>query len=64
MVTISEFIDSIQYLSVGKKAALKTHVLSQEFGASLDAECNGNFLKALQGCLPVTLNAMERTRLR
>lgn len=64
MVTVSEFIESIQHLSAGKKAALKTHVQSLEFGASLDADCNEIFLEALQGCLPVTLNVMECTRLK
>ena len=64
MVTISEFIDSIPHLSAGKKATLETHVQSQEFGVSLDADCDEVFQEVLQENLPATFNLLERARLK
>ena len=43
MVTVAQFIDSIEHLSAGGKAALKRHVQMDEFGANLDADCEGSF---------------------
>lgn len=59
MVTISVFIDSIEYLPAGGKAVLKQHVQSLEFGASLDADCNEFFQRVLQRNLPATFNILE-----
>ena len=64
MVTISEFIDSIPHLSAGKKATLERHVQSQEFGASLDADCDEVFQEVLQDNLPATFNLLERATLK
>ena len=58
MVTVAQFIDSIEHLTAGSKAALKTHVQMGEFGANLDADC------ALQENLPVTFNALQRTAVK
>ncbi|KAL0040302.1 hypothetical protein WJX77_002769 [Trebouxia sp. C0004] len=63
MVATSEFIDSIPHLSVGKKATLETHVQSQEFGVSLDADCDEIFQKVLQQNPPATFNILELARL-
>ena len=64
MVTISEFINSIPHLSAGKKANLERHVQSQEFGASLDADCDDVFQEVLQENLPATFNLLERATLK
>ena len=64
MVTISEFIDSIPHLSAGTKATLKKHVQSQEFGASLHADCDEVFQEVSQKNLPATLNLLERATLK
>lgn len=63
MVTISEFIDSIEHLPAGGKAVLKQHVQSLEFGASLDADCDEFFQQVLQQNLPATFNILERAAL-
>ena len=60
MFTMSEFIHSIPHLSAGKKATLEKHVQSQEFGASLDADCDEVFQEVLQKNLPATFNLLER----
>ena len=64
MVTISEFIDSIPHLSASTKATLQKHVQSQEFGASLDADCDEVFQEVLQENLPATLNLLDRATLK
>ena len=64
MVTISKFIGSIPLLSAGKKATLEKHVQSQEFGASLNADCDEVFQEVLQETLPATFNLLERARLK
>ena len=64
MVTVAEFIDSIEHLTAGTKAALKSHVQTVEFGASLDADCDELFKETLQENLPATLNALHRTAVR
>ena len=64
MFTISEFIDSIPHLSASAKATLQKHVQSQEFGGSLDADCDEVFLEVLQENLPATFNLLERARLK
>ena len=61
---VSEFIDSIPHLSAGTKATLKKHVQSQEFGASLHADCDEVFQEVLQENLPATLNLLERATLK
>ena len=40
------------------------HVQSQEFGASLDADCDEVFQEVLQENLPATLNLLERATLK
>ena len=62
MVTILEFIDSIPHLSAGKKATLVTHVQSQDFGDSLDADCDEVFQEVLQENPPATFNLLERAK--
>ena len=64
MVTILEFINSIPHLSADKKATLEKHVQSQEFGASLDADCDEIFQEVLLQNLPATFNLLECARLR
>ena len=64
MVTISEFIGSIPHLSASTKATLQKQVQSQEFGASLDADCDEVFQEVLQENLPATLKLLERARLK
>ena len=64
MVTVAEFIDSIEHLTAGTKAALKAHVQTVEFGASLDADCDELFKETLQENLPAALNALQRTAIR
>lgn len=61
MVSVAEFIDSIERLTKTSKAALKRHVQLKEFGAELDDECDECFKEALQDHLPATLNALQRT---
>ena len=46
MVTVAQFIDSIEHLTAGSKAALKRHVQMDEFGANLDADCHELFKEA------------------
>ena len=60
MVTVAQFIDSIEHLI----AALKRHVQTDEFGANLDADCDELFKEALQENLPGTFNALERTAVK
>ncbi len=64
MVTVADFIDSIEHLTAGSKAELKSHVQKAEFGASLDAECDEIFKETLQENLPTTLNALHRTAVK
>ena len=64
MVTISEFINSIPQLSAAKKATLEKHVQSQDFGASLDADCDEVFQEVLQENLPAAFNLLERATLK
>ena len=64
MVTVRQFIDSIERLNAGNKAALKRHVQMDEFGANLDADCDDLFKEALQENLPTTFNALERTAVK
>ena len=64
MVTVGQFIDSIEHLTAGSKAALKRHVQTDEFGANLDAECDELFKEALQENLPGKFNALERTAVK
>ena len=64
MVTVEQFIDSIEHLTAGSKAALKRHVQMDEFGASLDADCDELFKEALQENLPGAFNALERTAVK
>lgn len=64
MVTIAQFIDSIEHLTAGRKAALKTHVEMDDFGAHLDAECDELFKEALRENLPATFNALECTAVK
>lgn len=64
MVTVAEFIDSIDHLTAGTKANLKSHVQKVEFGASLDSDCDEVFKETLQENLPATLNALHRTAVR
>lgn len=64
MVTVAQFIDSIEHLTAGSKAALKRHVQMDVFGAKLDADCNELFKEALQENLPATFNALERTAVK
>ena len=47
MVTVAQFIDSIEHLTAGNKAALKRHVQMDEFGANLDADCDEVFKRQL-----------------
>ena len=61
MVTVAQFIDSIEHLDANSKAALKRHVQMDEFGASLDADCDDLFKEALRENLPTTFNALQRT---
>ena len=61
MVTVAQFIDSIEHLNANSKAALKRHVQMDEFGASLDADCDDLFKEALRENLPTTFNALQRT---
>ena len=58
MVTVAQFIDSIEHLNANSKAALKRHVQMDEFGASLDADCDDLFKEALRENLPTTFNAL------
>ncbi|KAL3148764.1 hypothetical protein ABBQ38_014175 [Trebouxia sp. C0009 RCD-2024] len=64
MVTVAQFIDSIEHLTAGGKAALKRHVQMDEFGAKLDADCEELFKEALHENLPATFNALERTAVK
>ena len=64
MVTVAQFIDSIEHLNAGSKAALKRHVQMDEFGANLDADCDDLFKEALQENLPATFNALQRTAVK
>ena len=64
MVTVAQFIDSIEHLNAGSKAALKRHVQMDEFGANLDADCDDLFKEALQDNLPATFNALQRTAVK
>ena len=64
MVTVAQFVDSIEHLTAGSKAALKRHVQANEFGAKLDADCDELFKEALHENLPATFNALERTAVR
>ncbi|KAL3138657.1 hypothetical protein ABBQ32_006415 [Trebouxia sp. C0010 RCD-2024] len=64
MVTVAQFIDSIEHLTSGGKAALKRHVQMDEFGANLDADCDELFKEALHENLPATFNALERTAVK
>ena len=64
MVTILEFINSIPHLSAGKKATLEKHVQSQDFGVSLDADCDEVLQKVLQENPPASFNLLERARLK
>ena len=64
MVTVAQFIDSIEHLTSGGKAALKSHVQMDEFGANLDADCDELFKEALHENLPATFNALERTAVK
>ena len=64
MVTVAQFIDSIEHLTAGSKAALKKHVEMDDFGANLDAECDELSKEALQENLPATFNALERTAVK
>ena len=64
MVTISEFINSIPHVSARKEATLENHVQSQEFGVSLEADCDDIFQRVLQENPPTTFNILERARLK
>ncbi len=64
MVTVAQFIDSIEYLNAGDKAVLKSHVQKNEFGANLHAVCDALFKEALEENMPATLNALQRTAVR
>ena len=64
MITVAQFIDSIERLTAGSKAVLKRHVQMDEFGANLDADCDDLFKEALQENLPATFNAFERTAVK
>ncbi|KAL3155476.1 hypothetical protein ABBQ38_011030 [Trebouxia sp. C0009 RCD-2024] len=64
MVTVAQFIDSIEHLTVGSKSALKRHVQMEDFGANLDADCNELFKETLQENLPATFNVRERTAVK
>lgn len=64
MVTISEFIDSIPNLTASKKATLKKHVQSKEFGASLGADCDEVFQEVLHEHLPATFSLLECATLK
>ena len=64
MVTVAQYIDSIEHLTAGSKAALKEHVQMDELGANLDAECDELFKEALQENLPATFSALERTAVK
>ena len=61
MVTVGQFIDSIEHLAGDSKAAFERHVQMDEFGANLDANCDDLSKEALQENLPATFNALERT---
>ncbi len=63
-VTISDSIDSIPHLSAGKKATLDEHVQSQEFGVSLDANCDEVFQEYLQENPPATFKFLQGARLK
>ena len=65
MVTVAQFIDSIEHLTAGCKDALKGHVQMVEFGANLDAECDELFKEALQETCQqrsMLLNAQQSSR--
>ncbi len=64
MGTVAEFIDSIKHLSASSKADLQSHVQTQEFGSSLDAEFDKVFKQTLLENLPVKLSALHRTAVR
>lgn len=64
MVTVSQFIESLQYLSAGKKTTLEEYVLSEDFGAKLDGECDEVFQEGLQQHPPATFNVLDRTSLK
>ena len=64
MVTVSEVLNSIPQLSASKKATLEKHVQLQEFGASLDADCDEVFQEVLQENLPATFNLLQRAALK
>ena len=64
MVTVAQFIDSIERLTAGSKAVLKRHEQMDEFGANLDADYDDPFKEALQENLPATFNALERTAVK
>ena len=64
MGTVAEFIDSIPHLSASSKADLQSHVQTEEFGSSLDAEFDKVFKQTLLENLPVKLSALHRTAVR
>ena len=64
MVTVAQFIDSIDRLKDDSKAALKRHVQKEEFGATLEDECDKVFKQTLWENLPATFNALERTAVK
>ena len=64
MLTVKQFIDSIERLSAGSKVAFKKHVQMDEFGANLDSVCDELFKEALHENLPATFNALERTAVK
>ena len=64
MITVAQFIDSIERLTAGSNAVLRRHVQMDEFGANLDADCDDLFKEALQENLPATFNALERTAVK
>lgn len=61
MVTVAQFIDSIERLEAGSKVTLKSHVQTTAFGTSLDAECDDLVKETLQADLPASFSAMDRT---
>lgn len=62
MVTVAQFIDSIEHLNAGSKAASKRHVQMDHFGASLDADRDDLFKEALPENLPATFNALSSSQ--
>ncbi|DBA88546.1 TPA: hypothetical protein ACH3X2_005017 [Trebouxia sp. C0005] len=64
MVMTAQFIDSIEHLTAGSKAALKGHAQMDELEANLDAECDELFKEALQENLPAIYNALDRTAVK